>query len=129
MEAYRILHVEDSAVDVELVKRLLKKAGLPFEYLVVDTEEKFLAGLKEFKPDVILCDHSLPQFDSVMAFQIYLNLNLDIAFLLVTGSVSEEYAVEMMRNGIDDYLLKDNLQRLPKAIENAFNKREKERLQ
>jgi PAS domain S-box-containing protein len=127
MREYRILHVEDSSVDVDLVKRILKKGGLRFQYFIADNKEIFIEGLKEFNPDIILCDHSLPQFDSVMAFEIYKELNPEIAFLLVTGSVSEEYAVEMMRKGIDDYLLKDNLQRLPKAVENAFFKREKEK--
>jgi PAS domain S-box-containing protein len=128
MKEYRILHVEDSISDAEIVQRVLKKAGLNFKYFVVDNKEKFVYGLKEFNPNVILCDHSLPQFDSVRAFEIYKEVNDEIAFLLVTGSVSEEYAVEMMRKGIDDYLLKENLQRLPQAIENAFNKREKEKL-
>jgi PAS domain S-box-containing protein len=128
MKEYRILHVEDSISDAEIVQRILKKAGLNFKYFIADNKEKFIYGLKEFNPNVILCDHSLPQFDSVSAFETYKELNDEIAFLLVTGSVSEEYAVEMMRNGIDDYLLKENLQRLPQAIENAFTKREKEKL-
>jgi signal transduction histidine kinase/CheY-like chemotaxis protein len=128
MIEYRILHIEDSATDVDLVKRILKKAGLHFQYFVADTKESLIKGLTSFNPNVILCDHSLPQFDSVQAFEIYEEMTPDIAFLLVTGSVSEEYAVEMMRKGIDDYLIKDNLQRLPKAIENAYTKREKERL-
>ncbi|HKC67296.1 MAG TPA: PAS domain-containing protein [Bacteroidia bacterium] len=128
MKEYKILHVEDSASDVELVQRVLKKGSINYKYLIVDDREKFIAGLKNFNPDVILCDHSLPQFDSITAFEIYKEMNFEIAFLLVTGSVSEEYAVEMMRKGIDDYLLKENLQRLPQAIRNAFAKREKEKL-
>ena len=128
MKEYRILHVEDSISDAEIVQRILKKEGLNFKYFIADNREKFIQGLKEFNPDVILCDHSLPQFDSVGAFEVYKELNAEMAFLLVTGSVSEEYAVEMMRKGIDDYLLKENLQRLPQAIENAYAKREKEKL-
>jgi len=128
MKEYRILHIEDSISDAEIVQRVLKKEGLNFKYFIADNREKFIRGLQEFKPDIILCDHSLPQFDSVGAFEVYKELNAEIAFLLVTGSVSEEYAVEMMRKGIDDYLLKENLQRLPQAIENAYAKREKEKL-
>jgi len=128
MKEYKILHIEDSPSDVDIVKRVLEKAGLKFQYYVADNKENFVLGLKEFAPEIILCDHSLPQFDSIQAFEIYQEINSDIPFLLVTGSVSEEYAVEMMRKGIDDYLLKDNLQRLPEAIKNAFSKREKERL-
>lgn len=125
---YRILHIEDSPIDVDLVLRVLKKAGLNFRHHVVDNKDGLLQAFDSFDPNVILCDHSLPQFDSFMAFEIYKEKNPDIAFILVTGSVSEEYAVEMMRKGIDDYLLKENLQRLPTAIENAFTKREKEKL-
>jgi PAS domain S-box-containing protein len=125
---YRILHIEDSAIDVDLVKRVLTKGGMSYQYYVACNKEEFIKGVNDLNPNVILCDHSLPQFDSIRAFDAYREMNLEVAFLLVTGSVSEEYAVEMMRKGIDDYLLKDNLQRLPKAIENAFNKRERERL-
>lgn len=127
-QEFRILHIEDSATDVELVKRVLKKAGFNFQFRLASSRESFITAVKDFNPDVILCDHTLPGFDSLEAFEIYQEMNLEIAFLLVTGSVSEEYAVKMMRNGIDDYLLKDNLHRLPQAIENAFSKREKEKL-
>ena len=125
---YRILHLEDSSSDADLIKRSLLKADLKFQYYFADDEKSFRQGITEFKPNVILCDHALPQFDSVRALEIYNQMNLEIAFILVTGSVSEEYAVEMMKKGIDDYVLKENLHRLPKAIENAFSKREKERL-
>jgi two-component system sensor histidine kinase UhpB len=127
-QEYRILHLEDSISDSDLIKRSLQKSGLTFQYFFADNEESFRRGIVEIDPNVILCDHALPQFDSVMALEIYRQMKLEIAFILVTGSVSEEYAVEMMKKGIDDYLLKINLQRLPKAIENAFSKREKERL-
>ncbi len=125
---YKILHLEDSSSDADLIKRSLQKAGLNFQYYFADNEKSFRMGISEFKPNVILCDHSLPQFDSLKALEIYKQTNLEIAFILVTGSVSEEYAVEMMKKGIDDYLLKNNILRLPQAIENATNKREKERL-
>src|ERR1035437_4775066 len=127
MKEYRILHLEDSQDDADLVKRLLQKADIKFQYFFADTQSSFVKGLTEFHPDVILCDHALPQFDSVMAFDIYQEMKLEIPFILVTGSVSEEYAVEMIKKGIDDYLLKTNLQRLPLAIESAFLKRENEK--
>src|ERR1035437_8993945 len=128
MKEYRILHLEDSSSDADLIKRSLQKAGLNFQYFFSDTEESFVQSITEFKPNVILCDHALPQFDSVRALEIYHQMNLEIPFILVTGSVSEEYAVEMMKKGIDDYLLKINLQRLPQAIEKAYSNREKEKL-
>ncbi|MGZ3919742.1 MAG: histidine kinase [Bacteroidia bacterium] len=128
MHGYRILHIEDSPADIELVTRVLTKSGLHFEYRSVENNEQFVQQIISFAPNVILCDHTLPEFDSIRAFETYGEMKLEIAFILVTGSVSEEYAVEMMRKGIDDYLLKDNLQRLPNAVRNSFIKREKERL-
>lgn len=128
MQEYRILHIEDSPADIDLVKRHLNKASLRFQYRVAENNEQFVQHALSFAPDVILCDHTLPSFDSIRAFETYTELNLQVPFILVTGSVSEDYAVEMMRKGIDDYLLKDNLQRLPSAIRNSFSKREKERL-
>jgi signal transduction histidine kinase/CheY-like chemotaxis protein len=128
MKKYRILHLEDSETDSGLIKRVMEKGGLVFEYLLCDNENSFRSGIDLFKPDVILCDHNLPQFDSVGALKIFMELKLDIPFILVTGNVLEEYAVDMMKKGIDDYLLKSNLHRLIQAIENASGKREKERL-
>jgi len=127
MREYRILHLEDSHSDADVIKRVLVKANLNFQYFFADDKESFIHGLTDFKPDVILCDHALPQFDSVMAFDIYKEMMFEIPFILVTGSVSEEYAVEMIKKGIDDYLLKTNLQRLPQAIKSAFDKRENEK--
>ena len=127
MREYRILHLEDSHSDADMIKRLLLKGNLNFQYFFAEDKESFIRGLTDFKPDVILCDHALPQFDSVMAFDIYKEMKLEIPFILVTGSVSEEYAVEMIKKGIDDYLLKTNLQRLPQAIKSAFDKRENEK--
>ena len=127
MREYRILHLEDSHSDADVIKRLLLKENLTFQYFFADDKESFIRGLTDFKPDVILCDHALPQFDSVMAFDIYKEMKFEIPFILVTGSVSEEYAVEMIKKGIDDYLLKTNLQRLPQAIKSAVDKRENEK--
>ncbi|OIR04973.1 signal transduction histidine-protein kinase/phosphatase DegS [mine drainage metagenome] len=127
MAQYSILHLEDSKTDSDLVQRILRRANLDFNYFLATDRESFLHGINEFMPDVILSDHTLPHFDSKMAFEIYRAKNLDIPFILVTGTVSEEFSVEMMKAGVDDYLLKSNLQRLPLAIINAFEKRENDR--
>ncbi|HYG52654.1 MAG TPA: response regulator [Flavobacteriales bacterium] len=127
LKEYRILHLEDSQSDADLVKRQLQKAQLNFTYFLARNKEMFLEGLDNFNPSVILCDHALPQFDSLLAHEIYMQRDLKIPFILVTGSVSEEYAVAMIKSGIDDYLLKTNLQRLAQAIQNALVKREHER--
>jgi PAS domain S-box-containing protein len=123
---YNILHVEDSIADSDYIKWLLKKAGINFHYLLATDEKSFRMGLNQFNPDIILCDHSFPQFNSSLAYEIIQEQKLAIPFILVTGTVSEEFAVEMMKKGVADYLLKTNLQRLPMAIIQAIDKKEKD---
>ena len=128
MSEYGILHVEDSLADSDQIKWLLKKAGIHFRYFLATDEKSFREGLQKFIPDVILCDHTLPHFNSNMAFEICQQQKLDIPFLLVTGTVSEEFAVEMMKKGVADYLLKRNLNRLPLAITHAIENRANDRI-
>ncbi|HWB23854.1 MAG TPA: ATP-binding protein [Chitinophagaceae bacterium] len=123
-EVIRILHIEDVATDAELVQRALKKAGLQFEACVVDEKETFINALTQFKPQVILSDHSMPYFDSVEALELLQEYDPGIPFILVTATVSEEFAVDMIKRGASDYLLKDRLQRLPNAIITAVEKRQ-----
>ncbi|MEO8146394.1 MAG: PAS domain S-box protein [Bacteroidia bacterium] len=127
----RILHLEDLPDDAALVERELKKGNIQFEKLVVDTRSDFKKALKEFSPDLILCDHSLSSFDSIEALKIMMQSGNKIPFILVTGTVSEEFAVDIIKKGADDYILKDRLERLPTAIRNILGKYrlEKERAQ
>lgn len=122
----RILILEDSVDDVEFIERQLKKGDFKFSSRVVENRNDFENQLTEFKPDVILSDHSLPMFDSMIALQMFHSykkiFNPAAVFILVTGTVSEEFAVQVMRNGADDYILKDRLKRLPAAITNALEK-------
>ncbi len=118
----KILHIEDIASDAELVDRALSKSGIVFEKLLVDTRDEYVNALKEFDPDVILSDHSLPAFNSLEALTILKKSGKDIPFILITSTVSEEFAVSVMREGAADYVLKDRLQRLPNALLNALEK-------
>ncbi len=122
--ALNILILEDSQPDAEITKRLLDKAGFNARYKIVTDERSYRNALGTFQPDVILSDHSLPQFDSVRALEIFGETKLKSAFILVTGAVSEEFAVKIIKDGADDYLLKDNLSRLPNAIKNAVRQKE-----
>jgi signal transduction histidine kinase len=99
---------------------------LEFETRQVDTRESFLRALKEYQADVILSDHSLPQFDSIEALALSKEHASQVPFILVTGAVSEEFAVTCLKDGADDYVLKSNLARLPNAIRNALKQREAE---
>jgi PAS domain S-box-containing protein len=118
----RILHLEDLFSDAELVSRTLKKAKFDFERLVVDNRDNFIKALTEFAPDIILSDHSLPSFNSHEALSIFKTMGLNIPFILITATVSEEFAVDVIKRGADDYILKDRLERLPSALANALEK-------
>src|SRR5665213_1289209 len=122
----RILILEDSATDAEIVLRLLKKEGLQFESLLVINKDEFIRALKQFQPDVIISDNSLPQFNATEALQIVHRNSIDIPFILVTGTVSEEFAAGIIKLGADDYILKDRLARLPAAIEASLQKKKSE---
>jgi CheY-like chemotaxis protein len=129
----KILILEDTPEDVDLVERELKRGGINFSSLVVKRKEEFENALSTFGPDVILSDHSLPQFNSIEAMEIWKNFqrerNTYIPFILITGSVSEEFAVQSIKAGADDYILKDRLKRLPTSVRSALDKAkiEKER--
>lgn len=118
----KILLLEDSPSDVDLVKRTLMKNSLVFSMEVVSTRTGFEERLFGFDPDLVLSDHSLPQFSSLEALEIARRKKKNIPFILITGSVSEEFAVECMKAGVDDYILKSSLIRLPSSINNILSK-------
>jgi signal transduction histidine kinase len=122
----KILMLEDLQDDVGLIERTLNKQGIPFIGKRVDSREEFTAALSAFKPNVILSDHALPQFNSLEALTICQNHAMNIPFILVTGTVSEEFAVNCLKQGADDYVLKSNMVRLPSAILNALRQRHHE---
>jgi len=108
--------------DAELVLRTLERSGLNFEVKLTHNERDFVRALDEQKFDAILADNSLPQFSASEALAILNERKIDIPFILVTGSISEEYAVMILKKGAWDYILKDRLQRLPASIINAVEK-------
>ena len=122
----KILMVEDTASDADIELRLLKKSGLKFEYVLAMTKEDFLLHLDQFEPDLILADNTLPQFSATEALEIIRERSLHIPLILVTGTVSEEFAAGIIKLGADDYILKDRLVRLPAAIEAALKKKKAE---
>jgi two-component system sensor histidine kinase UhpB len=122
----KILMVEDTASDADIELRLLKRAGLKFEHVLAMTKEDFLLHLDQFQPDLILADNTLPQFSATEALEIIRERALHIPVILVTGTVSEEFAAGIIKLGADDYILKDRLARLPAAIEAALQKKEAE---
>jgi diguanylate cyclase (GGDEF)-like protein/PAS domain S-box-containing protein len=116
----RVLLTEDVASDAELEVRELKRAGLRLTHRIVDSEESFTEALREFAPDVILSDFSMPGFDGMAALALARDLVPDTPFVFVSGTIGEEYAIRALKNGATDYVLKSNLVRLPATVERAI---------
>lgn len=113
----RVLIVEDSEDDTELMLRELRRGGHELTYERVDTPEAMRAALKRETWDVIVADHVMPHFDSLDALTISQKSNLDLPFIIVSGVIGEDTAVAAMRAGAHDYIMKGNLARLGPAIE------------
>ena len=125
----RILIVEDVKSDAELVEYELRSAGLKFLSRRVETEEGFLKELSDFLPDIILSDYSLPAFGGLAALKIIRERMPDTPFVFVTGVLDEKLAIELLKEGATDYVLKSRLSRLPiavlRAIRDARDKKER----
>lgn len=129
----RILIVEDSEDDALLAVRLLEKGDYRIEYEVVQTAERLEESLKEKHWDAVLSDYQMPRFNGFEALKIYKRSALDIPFIIISGTIGEEIAVECMKAGADDYLMKGHLTRLLPAVERglreAKNRAERKRLE
>ena len=112
--------VEDSVADAELLSRHLAKAGLNCVINRVQTEPEFIAALHRIKPDLILSDFSLPNFGGLRALDLAVVHAPDTPFIYVSGTIGEERAIDALRRGATDYVLKSNLSRLSSAIERAM---------
>jgi two-component system cell cycle sensor histidine kinase/response regulator CckA len=129
----RVLLIEDSADDAELLLRMLRQGGYEPQSSRVQTEEELLAALESGAWDLVVADHSLPRLPSSRALEMVRARDLDIPFLVVSGTIREQDAVDLMKSGASDYLLKDRLTRLVPAVrrelEEARLRREHRRAQ
>ncbi len=116
----RILILEDMETDADLMKYELENAGIRFVARRVETRDDFIHELGEFSPELILADYSLPSFDGMSALAIVRPQRPDLPFIFVSGAMGEERAIESLREGATDYILKDRLSRLPSAILRAL---------
>jgi DNA-binding NtrC family response regulator len=116
----RILILEDDAWDAELAQRLLGSAGLSLIAVVVETRASFTEQLAAFRPDVILSDYHLPGFTGQEALKIAQEHYPDIPFIIWSGVLGDEAAVELIKQGATDYVLKDRPARLPTVILRAL---------
>jgi signal transduction histidine kinase len=123
---WRLLHLEDSELDHELTLAHLRRSGLQFEALRVDSESEYLRALEQ-PWDVVVSDYNLPGFSGLVALDLLKAHGHDMPFILVSGEIGEDTAVEAMRNGASDYLLKNNLSRLVPALMHAIEAAETRR--
>ena len=127
-EKIRILILEDSEPDIELILRELKKGGLKFLAVSVNNSTKFILEIDRFKPTLIIADYSTHNYPGLDALHYLQNNSISIPFIFVTYSLSEETAVECLKAGADDYILKSNISRLPSIVKGIIKRRLKERL-
>ena len=117
----RILLLEDLYEDVALIERALKKAEVCFELKCVETRNEFIEQFLKFNPDVILCDHSLPQMNSIEALKIKNEARSNVPFILVTGSVSKDFAQNCLKQGAYGFVLKGDLEALSEMIRKSLS--------
>src|SRR5882762_5610354 len=120
---WNVLLVEDSADDAELCLRALRKAQSEVRCDVVKTPEEFSDRLHANTYDIVLADYALGMWTGVDALNIMRNKGQEIPFILVTGAIGEQEAVECIKRGMADYILKDRLERLPVAILRALEQK------
>jgi len=119
-ETIRVLMLEDNPGDARLNEEYLVDAGYAPETCRVETESEFLSKLAEFRPEVVLADYRLPRFDGFTALRLVQEHHPFVPFIIVSGALEEESAVELLKSGAADYILKDKLTRLGSAVKNAL---------
>ena len=119
----RILMLEDRPTDAELILRELGRQGIHYTTKQVVTEAEFLEQLGAFQPDLVLADYSLPSYDGLAALASVRKLDVEVPFILVSGTLGEEKAIEAMHCGATDYILKERMSRLGPAVERALRER------
>lgn len=120
MKTLRILYLEDTDYDVDLVKEYLDEDEIVYDLIHVKTKEEFITALKEEELHIILADFSLPSFDGLEALDITQQLISDIPFIIISGVMGEELAIEALKSGATDYVLKQRLSRLVPSISRAL---------
>ncbi|MCF8108048.1 MAG: PAS domain S-box protein [Desulfohalobiaceae bacterium] len=120
----RILLVEDLPTDADLAQREIEKELGPCEFLRVETREDYEQALKNFQPEIIVSDYMMPAFDGMSALLIALDQVPDVPFIILTGSMNEETAVECMKAGAWDYVIKEHVKRLGPAVQSVLKQRD-----
>jgi len=119
----RVLHVEDNHMDADLVAQALRTGGFSISVAVVQSEVEFERQVHSHLPDIVLADYNLPQWEGMEAVEVLRREGLDIPVILVSGALGDITAVECIKRGATDYVLKDGLARLPEAIRRALQEK------
>ena len=118
-EGLRVLFVDDDSFAVQLACHELARDNLSFAYRIVDTESALRRELSEFRPDIVLCDYTIPGFSGLLALELVRKLQPATPVLMLSGSIAEDTAIECLKLGATDYLLKSSLRRLGPAVRRA----------
>ena len=124
----RVLHLEDSPSDAALAREFLEAEGIRSEVLRVETRQQFEEALEAGGVDLILADFQLPAFDGITAFLLARQVSPDVPFIMLTGKLGEEYAIDTLALGVTDYVLKQRLARLAPAVRHALEQQGERRL-
>ena len=117
----RVLMLEDTPTDAELAEHELRKADLAFTSMRVETRDSFIRALEEFRPDIVLSDYKLPDFDGMAALEIVQRDHPEVPVIMVTGALSDIETVDLIHAGAKDYVLKDRIARLASAVLRALS--------
>ncbi|MFW6131834.1 MAG: HD domain-containing phosphohydrolase [Candidatus Aminicenantaceae bacterium] len=123
----KILMLEDEPTDSELIERELKKANIDFTSRYVDTKKRFVDEINNFKPNLILADYQLPTFDGLSALKLLRKNQPSLPFIFVSGKMGEEFAIETLKQGATDYVLKNRMSRLAPAVRRALREAENQK--
>ncbi len=124
LDTVHVLMLEDSAIDVDLISTTLSSSDLNCHFTVVDTQAAFCSALNTQTVDIVLADYSLPAFDGLSAIKLVKAGSLDIPCILVSGVMGEERAVEALKSGATDYVLKQRIERLVPAVKRALREQQ-----
>jgi PAS domain S-box-containing protein len=127
MEKAKILYLEDNDLDVQLIKSYLDNAKIQYSLKHVNKRDEFINTLKDAAFDIILADYSLPTINGMEALAIVREMDKMIPFILISGTLGEEVAIESLKSGATDYVLKQNLKRFIAAFKRALEEAEKQR--
>ncbi len=123
-EKLKILFVEDMDADFELAESELQSDGISFDSSRVENDSDFLDALKDFQPDIVISDYNLPRFNGMEALGIAKEFDPSLPFIVLTGTLNEEIAVDCMKAGANDYVLKEHIGKLPYAVKESLRFRD-----